>query len=520
MREELLGLQEKIRARFDFGVKHQKVVNENTLEISARDEKVVDLLSYLAKDCNARLVNQVVADLGSRLELTEVLLLNHARARVHVKIGVDARDKRAISAVDLYPSARWLEKFQSFFLGIDFASSPPPGGNAGIPWTSFAVDAVVDKSTLMLDTGIFDPKIDHRSYLWVKARQNVVHGVKCSVGHFHRGLLKMIEGTKIQDVPMILSRACWNEKYSMMLAYSLLLEQFSAGVVISEKASAWRVVAVEFERIKNHHVHLASWLHLAGELELAAKNKVLVSGIIDLMDGLFREDNNLPFVIPGGISHDPLGGGRGGSGAIDLGTIREQLKQYESGIITSLIGPVIKRGVFNRFSGMGVFEPGDVLSLGLSGPSLRANGFPFDTRVDFPYGLYRSGLLRLDTCTSLEGDVKSRVEIHAFEMLESLRIIFQALSIIEDSDPGESFSTSLGTLKGGPGEFMVVESSRGELHLHAVLDVTGTRFQSFRVQTANYLNFTGLERLVKKSSVKALPYIVHSLNPCWQCIDL
>ncbi|MBD3185475.1 hypothetical protein GF325_01500, partial [Candidatus Bathyarchaeota archaeon] len=53
MNGTLARLQSVIRSKFELGVKNQKVMRNNILVITARQEKLMDVMEFLARECNA-----------------------------------------------------------------------------------------------------------------------------------------------------------------------------------------------------------------------------------------------------------------------------------------------------------------------------------------------------------------------------------------------------------------------------------------------------------------------------------
>lgn len=519
---ELNELQDDLRNLFNFGVKHQHLLSENEIMLSGREDKLLDVMEYLSSKCNARLTNQIVNDYGDRVELIEVLHLNHLKLRLYIKAGIDTRHKKTITVKHIFPSARWLEKYQGFFHGIEFASqeqSTPGTADkddlpGSLPWINLEIDEMVDKISIPGLPGILDPKLDFQSYTWVKAQNNIIYKAKCQLGHFHDGLVKFAEKNPIKDGPFILSRACWDEKFHLLLAYSLALERLNErGKDITFLARTWRALSCEVERLKNHHKYLVSWLSLAGESDLAQKNALILNQL-KIIENYFTNDEKVPFIIPGGISFDPLS--RGG---FKLDDLEAKFKGYEGDMMEFLFRPLAKSNVTAQFSGMGPVDGNNALTAGLSGPSLRASGMPFDARADFPYGLFKTGLVRWDVCNCAEGDVTARIRVHLNEMLQSLRIIYQCMSLLEDS-PVDDLSVEFANMQRQKEGFVVVESSRGELQLYIKTSKDFQKLHTLRVLMPSFLNFTAIESIVSQAHINTFPYIVHSLNPCWTCIDL
>ncbi|MHA1793073.1 MAG: hypothetical protein ACTSVI_10545 [Promethearchaeota archaeon] len=529
MHDSLADLQEIIRSRFDLGIKNQRVINEHELEISARDDKLLEVIDFLSRECDARLVQHVINDYGKQLELIHVVILDHLKALIRLKSGIDVRDKKTRSLWHLFTSSRWLEKHDNVFKGINFIegdnvdSGIKKGNNKliedmSLPWTRFEVDDLIEKKSYHSLVGVFDPRLDYFSYLWVKKYRNRISRIKCQVGHLHENLINFSKDQELEKIPYLLSRVCTNDKFHYLLGFSLAMEKLNGMQNdVPELPSYWRLIACELERVKNHHDFLNSWLSIHGQSALLEKNKLILSRLMKLIGTLFKNDDDVPFILPGGISHDPLLGAK-----INLDDILEWLKSYESDLQVFLIKPFLCGTILNGYDDIGIVKGKDALSAGLSGPSLRASGIPFDVRKDFPYSTYNTNLLKFDVFTGISGDVSARIQVHVHELLESLRIIYQLLSLIGEMEvktKDSDVSISIGDLKTFSDSLVLVESSRGALLTYVKTVNSEKKLHTLSIQSPSYLNFTSMETLFHDIHVKSLPLIVHSFNPCWNCID-
>ncbi|HME52768.1 MAG TPA: NADH-quinone oxidoreductase subunit C [Candidatus Lokiarchaeia archaeon] len=517
-------LKDQLSEQLNLGMKNIQSLSDDELMIMGRDDKMLEVLEYLATSCNARLVNQVVNDLGTRMELIDVLFMNHLRTRAYVKIDIDTRDKKLTSVTDLYPSAKWLEKYQSQFLEINFQQlqvheTDKPlvsRKDASLPWINIQLDDFIDKSRLPGKPGLFDPKLDLVSYTWAKSHQNVITSTRSQLGHFHRGIIKMGESLSIDDLPFMLGRLCWREKFHLATVVAYAIERLNnMEKQVPPHAQLWRIFACELERVKNHHEFLECWLELAGHHDLVKENKQILEGLEPVEVILFSDQTKTPFIVPGGVLYDPVA-----TGMMARPAIEAYLHDYEKSFNEFLLTPMWEQDLFKEFAGIGKFDATAALAAGLSGPSLRACGLPFDARADFPSGPFKQGLLRWDMCTSNDGDARARIEIHAHEIVQSLRIMYQVLSLLAETPVAEASRVDLGTLDASAEAFAIIESARGELHAYTKATKDGTRLNTLRIGTPSYLNFTAIESLVGSTHLRKFPFIVQSIDPCWACIDL
>src|SRR6185437_16783364 len=78
-----------------------------------------------------------------------------------------------------------------------------------------------------------------------------------------------------------------------------------------------------------------------------------------------------------------------------------------------------------RLKGIGYLSAADAISLGVTGPPLRASGVDWDLRRDMPYSGYEKFKFKVPTST--EGDVYARYMLRIAELRESIGMVKQAL---------------------------------------------------------------------------------------------
>lgn len=122
-------------------------------------------------------------------------------------------------------------------------------------------------------------------------------------------------------------------------------------------------------------------------------------------------------------------------------------------------GLVMKNRIFvERTKGIGVLSREDAIAGGATGPVARASGVVRDLRRDEPYLAYED--FDFDVCVAKGGDCFSRFQVRMMEMLESLKIIEQA---IENLPAGPIFNEENGK-QGLPDKREVYRSIEGLIH--------------------------------------------------------
>ncbi len=86
-----------------------------------------------------------------------------------------------------------------------------------------------------------------------------------------------------------------------------------------------------------------------------------------------------------------------------------------------------------RNRGVGVLSAADALSLGVTGPMLRAAGVPADLRKDMPYGGYET--YEFDVPVRNDADAYARYAVRMDEMRQSMRIVEQCMERLEVPGP-------------------------------------------------------------------------------------
>jgi NADH-quinone oxidoreductase subunit D len=112
-------------------------------------------------------------------------------------------------------------------------------------------------------------------------------------------------------------------------------------------------------------------------------------------------------------------------------------------------------------------DPDTAISLGVTGPVLRATGVKWDLRRDDPYSIYDR--FEFDIPTGTTGDCMDRYRVRMEEMRQSVRIIEQVLDALPEGDHIGKVPRSLRP----PADeeiYVRTESPRGEIGFYLVSD--------------------------------------------------
>jgi NADH:ubiquinone oxidoreductase subunit D len=169
-----------------------------------------------------------------------------------------------------------------------------------------------------------------------------------------------------------------------------------------------------------------------------------------------------------------------------------------------------------RTVGIGVISAEEAVNWGLTGPTLRGSGVPYDVRKFVPYDAYE--WVDFDVPIGSKGDVYDRYRCRMEEFRQSIRIIRQCLEklptgpIMTPDAPKVTLPAKervlaekgvlplhMGILRKGPaapeGEiYSAVEVPKGELGFYIVSDGTGKPYR-MRLRSPSFVHASVLPRL-------------------------
>jgi Ni,Fe-hydrogenase III large subunit len=168
----------------------------------------------------------------------------------------------------------------------------------------------------------------------------------------------------------------------------------------------------------------------------------------------------------------------------------------------------------SRCAGIGILTEDKAVSCGVVGPTARASGLGQDLRRAAPYAAYSE--LDFEVPVEKAGDVRARLFVRALEIIESCRILRQALTKLppgEISTGEEKFKFVTGTATSR------VEAPRGEV-MYSVSWKEGSRNPArVHVRTPTFANMPAVRWMVKGARLADTPLIQASIDPCYSCTD-
>ena len=154
------------------------------------------------------------------------------------------------------------------------------------------------------------------------------------------------------------------------------------------------------------------------------------------------------------------------------------------------------------------------ISCGTVGPTARASGLPQDLRRAAPYAAYSE--MEFEVPVQHDGDVRARLLVRALEIMESCKILRQALTKMPSGDinTGDAkivFSTGTATSR--------VEAPRGEVMYSVSWKENSRNPSRVHVRTPTFANMPAIRWMVMGARLADTPLIQASIDPCYSCTD-
>jgi NADH-quinone oxidoreductase subunit D len=272
------------------------------------------------------------------------------------------------------------------------------------------------ESEMTLSMGPQHPSTHGVLRLELKLDGEHVVNVIPDIGYLHTGMEKLFEYKKYQQGIVITDRMDYLNPLGNNLVYVMAAEKL-LGLEIPERAQVVRVLMCELQRIASHMV----WLGTSA-LDLGAMSVFFFcfrqrEKILNLIEAASGGRMTPSYFRIGGLMMD-LPAGFDNRVRQFLEGFPEALDTFD----TLATGNTIWQ---SRTKGVGIIERDEAINWGLTGPCLRGSGVELDLRRHNPYSGYET--YDFEVPTEPDGDVWSRYKVRMRELLESYKIVRQAL---------------------------------------------------------------------------------------------
>jgi Ni,Fe-hydrogenase III large subunit len=352
--------------------------------------------------------------------------------------------------------------------------------------------------------GPYHPALEEPYKLDLICEGETVRDAKLHIGFNFRGIERLAETRNYIQVIALMERVCGICSNIHTLTLCQAMEQLT-GLTPPPRAQYIRVVMAELERLHSHVLWAGIAAKLMGFKTMFMTCFELREKVMDVLQAISGNRVNYSMNRIGGVNRDiddPLG-------------ILAMIEQLEREMVRTVI-PIFttSKTATSRCAGVGILTHEKALSCGVVGPVARASGVPQDLRRAAPYAAYSE--MEFNVPVQQDGDVRARLLVRALEIMESCKILRQALTKLPPGElnAGEEklvFTTGTATSR--------VEAPRGEV-MYSVTWNEGSKNPSrVHVRTPTFVVMPAIRWMVMGARLADTPLIQASIDPCYSCTD-
>jgi len=348
---------------------------------------------------------------------------------------------------------------------------------------------------------------------------------KSEIGYLHRCFEKEAEDHTWSQVMPYTDRLNYVSAMMNNVIYAQSVEKL-LGVEVPPRARMIRVIVNELSRIIDHLVCVCANLVDIGALtNYWYFYNVRESIYYDVIEPLCGSRLTTNYARIGGLAYDTFDGFEA---AIEANLIKLDTANEE------VVGLIARNRIFlDRTVDVGVVTTEQALSWGFTGPCLRATGLAYDLRKHAPNDGYET--YDFDVPVGENGDTRDRVMCRIEEMIQSARIIRQALArglpggpiVVDDHAivlPPKDMV--YGSIEGVMNQFKIIsegiqvprgeaygfgEGANGELGYYCVSDGSGRPYR-VKVRPPCFPIFSAFSEIIKGLMVPDAVAILGSIN--------
>ncbi len=326
----------------------------------------------------------------------------------------------------------------------------------------------------------------------------VVLHIEPILGYLHRGMEKLWESLTYRQIVPLTDRLDYLASLSNNLGFVLAVEKL-AGIEVPERARFIRVILAELQRLASHLAWVGFMANDIGAMSILLYGFEEREKILDIFEEYIGGRLTVHGIRIGGAPHDFDGE--------FIARIRRVLDEMPDTLqdIRNLLDE--NRIWKQRTVGIGTISGTQAIEYGLTGPSLRATGVNCDLRKNAPYSSYEN--FDFDIPLGKNGDVYDRYLVRMEEMVQSRRIIYQALDKLPDGD----IQTRIPRIfKIEPAEvYQAIEAPKGELGFY-IQSNGSEKPERVKMRSPSFVNLQSLEIMCKENLFSDVVGILGSLD--------
>jgi ech hydrogenase subunit E len=351
--------------------------------------------------------------------------------------------------------------------------------------------------------GPLHPAFEEPYKVTLSCKGEVIEDAQIEVGFVMRSIELLAQQRNYIRGLVLVEHVCGICSNVHASTFAMAVEKI-AGIEVSARARYIRTIVAELERLHSHLLWAGIGSEDIGYRSMFMEIYTLRERVMDILEAISGNRVNYGMITLGGVTRDIT------DPKSILAVVDEVHKALEKVVI-----PIFTHDatIIARTRGIGILAKEDALSYGAVGPLARASGIEEDIRENLPYAAYAE--LGFKKVVQESCDVQARVFVRALEMLESVRLIEEALkNLPEGTIRPEQVPLAIPT-----GEATArSEAPRGEVFYYVASDGSDIPAR-VKIRTPSFVNIPSLRAMVKGQYLADMPLIQASIDPCCSCTD-
>jgi NADH-quinone oxidoreductase subunit D len=361
----------------------------------------------------------------------------------------------------------------------------------------------VKTEEMILNMGPQHPSTHGVLRLELQLEGEIIKKVIPHIGYLHRCFEKHAEAMTYPQVIPYTDRMDYLASMANEFGYVVAVERL-LNIEVPERVDYIRVIMAELQRIASHLVALGTYGNDIGAMTpflFCFRDREMILSLFEMTCGARLLYN---YIWIGGLSHD-----------IHPDFVRQTRSfcSYFKPKIKELNDLLTYNEIFiKRTAHIGILPIDTAINFGISGPMLRGSGLKWDLRKNDPYSVYHKfdfdipvGEGKVGTI----GDCWDRYYVKVLEMVESLKIIEQALAQLPEGDVTSAIPKRI---KPPIGQiYSRVETPRGELGYFIMSDGSINPFR-VKVRAPSFVNLEVMDILCHGHMVADVIAILGSVD--------
>lgn len=354
-----------------------------------------------------------------------------------------------------------------------------------------------------LPLGPIHPAFEEPYKVTFSCKGEVIEDCQVEVGFVMRSIELLAQRRNYTRDLVLVEHVCGICSNVHASTFAMAVEKI-ASIEVPARARYIRTIMAELERLHSHLLWAGIGAEDIGYHSMFMEIYYLRERVMDILEAISGNRVNYGMIALGGVTRDIT------DPAAILTAVTEVRKT-----LASVVVPIFTHDptITARTKGIGVLTRVDALAYGTVGPLARASGIEEDIRESVPYAAYQE--LGFKPVTLQSCDVEARIVVRALEMLESVRLIEEALKNLP-SGPIRQAEIPLEIPVGDATARS--EAPRGEVFYYVASNGSDTPVR-VKIRTPSFVNIPSIRAMVKGQYLADMPLIQASIDPCCSCTD-